>query len=68
MAKVKKISDKDRWRNKHWCCMTDWEKNDWLREHGFSVRYPLKFGMPVTPMVADIMLDDCFNPKIPIGF
>ncbi len=32
--------------HKCWYCMTDWEKNDWLKAEGFKVRYPINFHMP----------------------
>ncbi len=67
--------------HKCWYCMTDAEKNEWLKFEGFSIRYPIEFiapkakfyfnGIPLlTQFDADIHLSGCYNPRelIPLGF
>ncbi len=62
--------------HKCWYCMTDIEKNDWLKVNNFEIRYPINYTstqMNFTTMSgweADIYLARIYNPRelIPIGF
>jgi len=58
--------------HKCWYCMTDIEKNEWLKAEGFKIRYPLVFAMDsrMTAYECDISLGRVYNPRelIPPGF
>ncbi len=51
--------------HKCWYCMTDIEKNEWLKSEGFKIRYPIIFTRPgaVTQTEADVYLDRLYNPN-----
>ncbi len=55
--------------HKCWYCMTDIEKNDWLKAEGFKIRYPINF-TTISGWEADLYLSRVHNPRelIPLGF